>query len=218
MNFESKLNILHEELIETINSGKFETADIPVNRKDLIENIANNIIKLKQRNTPLHLLFICTHNSRRSQFAQVWNHIACDILDLNDVLKIYSAGTEVTEVYVQMALALKNAGMNVQSESLHKGAYSIGYSNEKPPIHIFSKRFDDVSIPTENRVAIMTCGHAEENCPFIPGTLYRASLPYEDPKIWDNHTDVENYYLMKSKEIAIEAFYMMQLIQKEFRN
>jgi protein-tyrosine-phosphatase len=218
MHLESKLNMLHEALIKTIYSGKLQTADILENRKDLMSNIASNIVRLKQVNTPLHLLFICTHNSRRSQFAQVWNHIACDILGLNDVLKIYSAGTEVTEVYVQTALALKKAGMNVQNESASAGAYSIGYSNEKSPIHLFSKRFDDASIPAENRVAIMTCGDAEENCPFIPGTLYRVSLPYEDPKKWDNHTSVENYYLMKSEEIAIEAFYLMQLIQKEIRN
>ena len=56
----------------------------------------------------------------------------------------------------------------------------------------------------------MTCGDAEENCPFIPGTEMRIPLIYKDPKAFDD-TELENEkYHECSLEIASELFYVFR--------
>ncbi len=46
----------------------------------------------------------------------------------------------------------------------------------------FSKLFDDPSNSAAKFVAIMTCSHADENCPIIPGADLRIPVRYKDPK------------------------------------
>ena len=51
---------------------------ISKNRKNTLENIANYITLKQKENKPIHLVYICTHNSRRSQFGQIWSRVAAD--------------------------------------------------------------------------------------------------------------------------------------------
>ncbi len=54
----------------------------------------------------------------------------------------------------------------------------------------------------------MTCTHADENCPFIHGAEKRISLPYEDPKAYDNTADEAKMYDERSIQIATEMKYV----------
>ena len=58
--------------------------------------------------------------------------------------------------------------------------------------------------PKGNFAAVMTCNHADKNCPFIAGAERRISLPYEDPKAYDDTVDEAKMYNQRSIQIAQE--------------
>jgi len=58
----------------------------------------------------------------------------------------------------------------------------------------------------------MTCDHADENCPFIPGTEQRIPVRYEDPKAFDNTPLEAEKYDERSVQIATEMFYVFSKI------
>ena len=60
----------------------------------------------------------------------------------------------------------------------------------------------------------MTCSHADENCPFIPGAEIRIPVRYDDPKAFDGTDLMEAKYLERSKEIATEMLYVFSKIRK----
>ena len=100
-----------------------------------------------------------------------------------------------------MGFMIKNPG----GENPH---YELTYHEKKKPIIVFSKAYDDAINPRNNFAAIMTCTNADENCPIIPGSEKRISLPYEDPKVFDNSTQESEKYDERSLQIAMEMKYV----------
>ena len=82
-----------------------------------------------------------------------------------------------------------------------------------PAIIGFSKTFDDAFNPQLDFAAIMTCSHADENCPFIPGANTRIALNYEDPKLFDETPQQNEKYLERSLQIATEMKYVFSQLQ-----
>ena len=77
----------------------------------------------------------------------------------------------------------------------------------------FSKVYDDPFNPKENFAAVMTCSHADENCPFIQGAK-RISITYEDPKIADGTPEETQRYNERVRQIGVEMFYAMRVSQE----
>jgi arsenate reductase len=50
----------------------------------------------------------------------------------------------------------------------------------------FSKTYSDPSNPQEGFAALMVCAEADAACPFVKGAALRVSMPYLDPKIYDD--------------------------------
>ena len=59
----------------------------------------------------------------------------------------------------------------------------------------------------------MTCGDAEENCPFIPGVELRIGTTYNDPKEFDGTELQDQKYKERSLQIALETLYFFSLIK-----
>jgi arsenate reductase (thioredoxin) len=59
----------------------------------------------------------------------------------------------------------------------------------------------------------MTCSHADENCPFIPGAEKRIAVRYEDPKAFDDTPEEAHRYDERSLQVASEMFYVFSKIQ-----
>jgi len=59
----------------------------------------------------------------------------------------------------------------------------------------------------------MTCSHADENCPYIPGADKRIPLRYNDPKDFDETPLEAQKYDERSKQIATELFYVFSEIK-----
>lgn len=159
---------------------------------------------LKENKTNLRLVFVCTHNSRRSQFAQVWAHVLAHHFGIK--LEIYSAGTEVTACNPRTLEALRAQGFSVDILEGENPVQRLSFAEDQAPIQLFSKTIDDASLPKENFAALMTCSHADENCPYIPGALARIPFRFEDPKAFDD-TDLEaKMYQERSLEIAQDIY------------
>jgi arsenate reductase (thioredoxin) len=182
-------------------------------RKLILKKIAA-YIKYKEEE-PINLLFVCTHNSRRSIFGQVWAKVASHYFGLANV-QTYSGGTEVTAFHANAFEALVCTGFDVKVEGDNENAiHFIIFDQLENAAICFSKLVDDTTNPSAQFGAIMTCNHADKNCPFVTGSELRVSLPYVDPKFSDN-TDIQmETYLKTSKEIATEMLYLFSISIRE---
>jgi arsenate reductase len=101
------------------------------------------------------VLFLCTHNSCRSQMAEGLVNF-----DLGDRLEAFSAGTEATRVNPLAAKVMAEIG--------------IGLSGHR------SKTLDEfVGEPFD--YVITLCGDANEKCPLFFGGVKRMHIGFEDP-------------------------------------
>ena len=114
------------------------------------------------------VLFLCTHNSCRSQMAEGFlRHLA------GDSVEVLSAGLSPTEVHPLAIRAMADAGIDISDQ---RSKDVKGILGEKPITH-----------------AVFVCASAEENCPSIyPFALQRHSWPFEDPAEFEG-TDEERY-------------------------
>jgi arsenate reductase len=178
----------------------------------VLDNISNYIRYEKLENKPINLVYICTHNSRRSHFGQIWAAVAANYYDIKDV-HTFSGGTEATAFNVNAINAIKRVGFDVKKmEEKINAIYHIYFDAAENPIECFSKVYDDLKNPKKEFVAIMTCSDAEENCPFIPGVALRIGTAYNDPKEFDNTALQDAKYDERCKQIALETLYMFSKI------
>lgn len=181
-------------------------------RKVLLSKLASYIQGKKDKEQLILLVYVCTHNSRRSHFGQIWANVAANYYGINDV-ETYSAGTESTAFNPNAIAALKVQGFTISKEDeTSNPRYTVNFGTTEHAI-CFSKTIDDDSIPTSEFAAIMTCSDAEENCPFIPGIDLRIGTTYVDPKAFDGTTLQELKYQERSLEIARECMYTFSLIK-----
>jgi arsenate reductase (thioredoxin) len=178
--------------------------------EDLIQKIAEFIIEENKSGDIAKLNFICTHNSRRSQFAQTWCSLVQAYLEI-DVAEAYSGGTEVTACNERTVAALERAGCVISKDGSKNPVYSVSDEESNKKVKLWSKVFDDEANPKGRFAAIMTCDHADQNCPFIPGAAIRVPLTYTDPKYADDSDKEESAYDLTCHIIATD---MIRLFKK----
>jgi protein-tyrosine-phosphatase len=162
----------------------------------------------------VRLNFICTHNSRRSHFSQIWAQVAARYFGIPGVY-CFSGGTEVTAFNPRVARALTKAGFTISSPGLSPNpVYLVNYSDKSEPIKAFSKTYDDNSNPQERFAAVMTCSDADASCPVVIGARKRISIPYQDPKNADDTAEEESRYDEICQEIANEMFFVFSNAQQ----
>jgi arsenate reductase (thioredoxin) len=105
--------------------------------------------------TPRRVLFLCTHNSARSQMGEgLLRHLA------SGRLEVASAGTEATRVHPLAIRAMREIGIDLSSHT--------------------SKTVDAVLDRPWNYV-ITVCDAANERCPLFPARTTRLHWTLEDP-------------------------------------
>jgi arsenate reductase len=186
---------------------------IDTNRTQLLNSIAAYIANELKANKKVNINYICTHNSRRSQLAQVWSSYATAHFKFAEV-NSFSGGTAITTFYRNTVKTLQEVGFSFQIiEFSHQNpVYSINYKNGINPIIGFSKLFNDAHNKTPF-IAITTCNNADENCPFIPEAIERFHLPFVDPKAYDNTQYQSEKYLEANKQIAGEIHYIFKTVK-----
>jgi arsenate reductase len=195
-----KLNQFSEEIIL-----QFDL--IPTDRKLLLNKLASYIQGNKNEGKESLLMFICTHNSRRSHFGQILCALAAEYFQI-PTIRTFSAGTEVTAFHPNAISALRSIGMDIQTTEMSENPHYAIQLNATQSMAAFSKLIEDEVNPKENFVAIMTCTHAEQNCPFVVGADFRIGLSYDDPKAFDGTEQETEMYLARLHQIARELFYV----------
>src|SRR5215203_2966834 len=103
----------------------------------------------------VRVLFLCTHNSARSQMAEgLLRHLT------GDRFEAYSAGTEATHVRPLAIRAMDEIGVDISGQE------------SKTLDRYLGEPFDYV---------ITVCDDANEACPFFPGARNRLHWSFEDP-------------------------------------
>lgn len=199
---------MDEVLKSTINEVISMSDKIPSERKLKLNQLANYI----QNNDKVNLVFVCTHNSRRSQMSEIWAKIAADYYGIGENITTFSGGTEATAFNPRAVKAMETLGVKFKKNGTENPKYI--YSSNGKDYTCFSKKYDDEFNPKDNFCAVMTCSDADANCPYIPGAEERISITYNDPKEFDGTEREEEKYLERSKQIASELFYVMSKVKK----
>ena len=101
------------------------------------------------------VLFLCTHNSARSQMAEgLLRHLA------GDRFEVMSAGTEATSVRPEATRAMAELGVDISGQS------------SKALERYLGETFDYV---------VTVCDDANETCPVFPGAKNRLHWSFRDP-------------------------------------
>ena len=117
------------------------------------------------------VLFLCTHNSARSQMAEgLLRHLG------GDRFEAYSAGTQATHVRPLAIRAMDEIGVDISGQE------------SKTLDRYLGKPFDYV---------IAVCDDANEACPFFPGAERRLHWSVADPSAAEG-TDEERLKVFRS--------------------
>ena len=180
---------------------------IPEERKRQLEDVAAFVSNRHAAGEPAELVFICTHNSRRSHMGQLWAAAAAAHFGVEGVVT-YSGGTEVTAFNPRAVAAMERAGFAVEGEEGTNPRYRVTYSEGGPALECCSKAYDHPFNPREGFAAIMTCSDADEACPVVVGAELRVPITYDDPKAADGTPEEASTYDARCLQIATEMLYL----------
>ena len=128
--------------------------------------------------TKSRVLFVCTHNSARSQMAEgLLRALAGERFDVG------SAGTEKTSVNPLATRAMAERNIDISGHT--------------------SKTIDGM-LPSRWDVLITVCDDANERCPFVPGIRQRLHWSFPDPSR-ANGTDEERLAVFRRVRDQIES-------------
>ena len=157
--------MMYPQLEAYIENLRESFSQISEDRKTLLKKVANYINSKLMDGDGVQLNFICTHNSRRSHLGQIWAQVAA-IHNGYENIETFSGGTEATAFNPNAVAALERAGFQISKEDDNENPrYGVSFSEEYDALPCFSKTFDDPVNPDSDFAAIMTCDHADKNCP-----------------------------------------------------
>ncbi len=182
-------------------------------RQLILNRLADFIQSRRVSNLPVYLNFICTHNSRRSHIAQLWAQAAAHYYHVPNVF-CFSGGTEATAFNPRAVKAMQEAGFSI---TMTKGGenpwYEVHFAEGVAPVVSFSKKYDDLFNHLQDFAAVMTCSHADENCPLVIGAATRIALTYDDPKNFDGTSLEAAKYAERVQEIGRELLFAFSQVK-----
>lgn len=159
-----------------------------------------------------NLVFVCTHNSRRSQFAHVWAEVFANSFGLKNV-RCHSAGTEITACNERTIAALQRVGFEIVGEGESNPDFTCCYSDQYAPVVLFSSLLDDVG--TDDFAAVMCCSDVDQRCPHVAGATVRIPLHYRDPKVSDDTDEESQTYDDRCREIGGDMMLLMSRVANQ---
>ena len=181
---------------------------LPEERKVELKKLAAYVRDGRAAGRPVKLLFICTHNSRRSQIAQLWASVAAAYYGL-DSIHAFSGGTEASAFNPRAVAALQRAGFEIAASSTGTNPhYRVTFAPHETPLDLYSKTYGDAVDPQTDFAAVMTCAQADKSCPLVQGASLRVALHYEDPKAADGTAEEAATYDARVRQIGSEMLYL----------
>ena len=118
--------------------------------------------------TPMHVLFLCTHNSSRSQMAEglLRTHGGTHY-------QVFSAGTHPSKVHPLAIKVMAEMGIDISEQAGHR-AKGIEEFEAEPPMEL----------------VVTVCDEAAEECPYFPRARRQEHWGFPDPAAFEG-TDEE---------------------------
>jgi hypothetical protein len=157
------------------------------------EKLAHWIAASYRPEKPLHVTVVCTGNSRRSILGSSMGNLASAYCGMPEI-HFHSGGTAPTAFNPRTVAALKAIGFAVEptGSEAPRGepktanpVYRVSWGEGMETLE-FSKHYGDQANPQAGFAALMVCSEADAGCPFVKGATLRVSMPYLDPKIYDD--------------------------------
>jgi thioredoxin type arsenate reductase len=165
--------------------------------ESLHPGLAENPDEMTHRSeaSPTHrvrVLFLCTHNSARSQMAEA---ILREIGGAR--VETASAGTEVTRVHPLAVREMKERGIDISEQ------------RSKHMDEFLGESFDYV---------VTVCDNAREACPIFPGAPERIHWSIPDPSaVTGDEAKQRSAFKRAADELTTRLRYFLALIEKEGR-
>lgn len=190
-----------------------EFNQIPAERRAELRKLADYVRAQRAAGKPADLLFVCTHNSRRSHISQLWAQAASAYYGVANV-RTWSGGTEATNFNVNAVAALERAGFDIRKTSEGSNPlYDVHYTVDGDGYKAFSKKYSDPVNPQDNFAVVMTCANADRSCPNVHGASLRIAAHYDDPKASDGTSRQNATYDDCVRQIAREMLYTFSLLR-----
>jgi hypothetical protein len=155
--------------------------------------LASRIAANFERGKSLHVTIVCTGNSRRSILGSSMGNLAAAYYGMTEI-RFHSGGTAPTAFNSRTASSLKAIGFAVEATSsdadrgepktanpIYRISWGDGFEATE-----FSKHYADLQNPQGGFAALMVCSEADAACPYVKGATLRVSMPYLDPKTYDD--------------------------------
>ncbi|HDS46348.1 MAG TPA: arsenate reductase ArsC [Methanomicrobia archaeon] len=143
---------------------------------------------MSQQTKKERVLFICTHNSARSQIAEGFLNAL-----YGDRYEAYSAGTEPSNVHPYAVTVMAELGIDISKHQAKSVTEFIGTN------------FDYV---------VTICDAARETCPFFPGAKERIHQGFADPATFEG-TDEERLRGFRRIRDEIKAWVEMRFRRRD---
>lgn len=125
------------------------------------------------------ILFVCTHNSARSQMAEgLMRHLA------GDRFAVYSAGTVARGVHPMAVRAMAEAGIDIRAQTSD-----------------VLDRWADIAFD----YVLTVCDNAREACPYVPARIENTHQAFADPSA-ESGTEQDQLAAFIRVRNEIEAF------------
>jgi arsenate reductase (thioredoxin) len=173
---------------------------VDAKHRDAGRQLSDWIGKHYQTGKQLDVIVVCTGNSRRSILGATMGNIAAAYYGMPEI-RFHSGGTSPTACNQRTVAALQEIGIEVQptggeaprkdpkaANPVYRVRWGSGNLDGAFPLEAleFSKHYSDESNPHEGFAALMVCDEADAACPLVPGADLRLSMPYVDPKLYDD--------------------------------
>jgi protein-tyrosine-phosphatase len=189
--------------------------------RDAGEKLVDWIVKNYKTGHPLHVTVVCTGNSRRSILGATMGNIAAAYYGMPEIC-FHSGGTAPTAFNSRTVACLKEIGVEVEptGSEAPRGEpktanpiFTVRWGSGMEATE-FSKTYFDTSNPQHEFAALMVCGEADAACPVVKGAALRVSMPYLDPKIYDDGS----YETLKYAERRDDIGRLMLCVMMQARN
>lgn|GEM_PF-983840 len=121
--------------------------------REMVLNVDCRTVEVKARKP--RVLYVCTHNSARSQMAEGYLRAA-----YGHLFEVGSAGTEARGLHAWAVVVMKEIGIDISGQR----SRLIG--------EFFDWRTD---------IVVTVCDTAHQTCPFVPGVKNRIHASFPDP-------------------------------------
>lgn len=138
---------------------------------------------------PVRVLFLCTHNSARSQMAEG----LARTLGKGEI-EAFSAGTEPSRVHPDAIRAMAELGIDIRQQ------------HSKSMTEYLGQHFDYV---------ITVCDRARESCPLFPGDPVRIHWSFPDPAEIENPTARARAFKQTASELMTRISNLLLIIERD---